>query len=102
MSNNNAYYVNCKELYCYGTWTYFRLKAWRYLVWGLAAVYQNRKEWTLAIETQEALKKDIESGETKDDDPTTVFPDILRELASRYEEAGNHDKASEIYETLLR
>jgi hypothetical protein len=70
--------------------------------WGLAAVYQNQKEWTLVIEILEALRKAIERGEAKGDDPTTLLPGILRDLASGYEEAGNHDKALEIYETLLR
>jgi tetratricopeptide (TPR) repeat protein len=70
--------------------------------WGLAAVYENQRKWTLAIDTLEGVKKAIESGEAKEDDPKSMLPELLRELGSLNEEAGNHEKALEIYETLLR
>ena len=70
--------------------------------WGLAMTYHNQEEWTLALETLEEVKKAIESGEAKEDDPSTEIPEIIRNLATWNKEAGNDDKALEIYESVLK
>jgi tetratricopeptide (TPR) repeat protein len=70
--------------------------------WGLASAYHNQGEWNLALETLEAVKKAIESGEAKDNDPSTKLPEIVRNLAAWNKDAGNLDKALEIYESVLK
>jgi tetratricopeptide (TPR) repeat protein len=70
--------------------------------WGLALTYHKQEEWTLALETLESVKKAIESGEAVEDDPSTETSKIIRSLASWNKDAGNDDKALEIYESILK
>jgi tetratricopeptide (TPR) repeat protein len=68
--------------------------------WGLATCYAYQKEWALAIETLEGLKKMIKDGDNRDDD--RYLPDLDRDLASYIGETGDSGKALEIYEAILR
>ena len=70
--------------------------------WDLALTYSVQKEWTLAIEIVEEVKNAIESGVAKEDDPSTVLPEIINHLAKWNTEAGNDDRAVEIYQGVLK
>jgi tetratricopeptide (TPR) repeat protein len=68
--------------------------------WGLAACYAKQKEYSLAIVTVEDAINTIRCGDVKEDYES--IPDLNRDLAQWYQDAGDTPKASAIYEKLLR
>jgi tetratricopeptide (TPR) repeat protein len=69
--------------------------------WDLARTYRYQNNWTLAIQTLEAVIKSIESGQAKTSDPKTELPQMRCTLAWWNKAARNYDKAREIYEMIL-
>ncbi|KAJ5811489.1 hypothetical protein N7474_007790 [Penicillium riverlandense] len=70
--------------------------------WGLALVYNLHGKYALAVETLEAVKASIESGKTKDPTAVNSLHKISRDLAWWNKEAGNLEKAWDIYESILQ
>ncbi|KAF4994280.1 hypothetical protein F66182_16447, partial [Fusarium sp. NRRL 66182] len=69
---------------------------------GLARAYDYQGQYVLALETLEALKASIDSGESKPSDPKYYLHPITQHLAELHEKIGNAEKAWDIYESILQ
>jgi tetratricopeptide (TPR) repeat protein len=68
--------------------------------WGLATCYANQKEYSLAIATIEDAINTIKCGDVTEDHDS--LPELDKDLAQWYEDAGDTAKAFATYEKLLR
>ncbi|KAJ5160763.1 uncharacterized protein N7482_007767 [Penicillium canariense] len=70
--------------------------------WGLAETYKLQGKYALAVETQEAVQASVESGKSKLGNAGNYLHKINRDLALYHKEAGNAEKALDIYESILQ
>lgn len=70
--------------------------------WGLARAYNLQGKYALAVETLEAVKASMESEELKPGNPDNSLHKLNQDLAWWHKEAGNVDKALDLYESILQ
>lgn len=70
--------------------------------WGLARAYNLQGKFALAVETLEEVKASFENGKFKPDNPRNSLQRLNQDLAWSHKEAGNVEKALDLYESILQ